>query len=426
MSTDHAPAVSIEDVSKRYRLYREKATSLKETITRFRRARYDEFWALRDISLEVPQGSVYGFIGHNGSGKSTLLRLVAGVQTPNEGRIATNGRISALLELGAGFHPDLTGRENVYLNAAILGLTRREIDRRFDDIVDFSGLSEFIDTPVKVYSSGMYVRLGFSVAVHVNPDILIIDEVIAVGDEEFQRRCFEHIYELRQRDVTIVMVTHSLGLVRSMCDRAAWLDHGHLRAEGPAAEVVVGYLGQVDEEEEERLAAQGAEHPEAHAEGAPREEIDVSAPFRPISVEGVEFLDAGGEPTVVARTGAPLRVRLHYDASQPVESPLFSFAVENVHGLHLATPGMRPGAGPSVTLDGRGHVDYEIDRLVLTPGEYVLSVAVHDSHGLVRFHHRERAYSLKVQAGDDPFGAGAIDLLGRWTVPSSSRKEAAS
>ena len=204
------------------------------------------------MSLAVPSGSMFALVGHNGSGKSTLLRVIAGIYKPTAGRVATVGRISALLELGAGFHPDLTGRENVYLNAAILGMTRKETDRLYGSIVEFSGLEEFVDTPVRHYSSGMYVRLGFAVAVHVDPHILMVDEVIAVGDAEFQRRCYEHFYKLRQKGTTIVIVTHGLGDVKSMCDEAAWLDHGSLRAVGAAPEIVTMYLDEVNRAEADR------------------------------------------------------------------------------------------------------------------------------------------------------------------------------
>jgi ABC-2 type transport system ATP-binding protein/lipopolysaccharide transport system ATP-binding protein len=401
-------AISVEQVSKRYRLYKERSSSLKEVVTRRSVARYEEFWALRDVSLEIERGTVYGLVGHNGSGKSTLLRMMAGIQRPEKGKVHINGRVSALLELGAGFHPELTGRENVFLNAAILGLGRKDIESRFDDIVEFSGLGDFIDTPVKVYSSGMYVRLGFSVAVHVRPEILIIDEVIAVGDEEFQRRCFEHLYKVRNEGVTIVLVTHGLGLVQDMCDRAAWMDHGRVRAEGKAPDVVFEYVQTVNEAEEARL--------DLAAAGAEGREHDVDAARRPIRIERVELLDGDGQVVHSAVTGEPLRVRLHYEARQPVEGPLFSFAIENHHGLHVATPGMRPTHQAEASVSGRGHVDYQIDRLVLGPGDYTLSLAVHDANGMVRFDHQDRAAQLRVQPGREMV-TGVVDMMGRW-VPN--------
>ncbi len=406
--TDQDAAIVVENVSKRYRLYRERSSSLKEVVTRRSVARYDEFWALTDVSLEIERGTVYGLVGHNGSGKSTLLRMMAGIQHPEKGKVRIRGRVSALLELGAGFHPELTGRENVYLNASILGLPRKEIDNLFDDIVEFSGLGDFIDTPVKIYSSGMYVRLGFSVAVHVHPEILIIDEVIAVGDEEFQRRCFEHLYKIRNEGVTIVMVTHGLSIVQNMCDRAAWMDHGKVRAEGVAPDVVFEYVKTVNAAEEARLDGEGV--------GGTAVETDIDASLRPIRTERVEFLNAAGDVVHSASTGDPLRVRFHYHANQPVEGPLFSFAIENHHGLHVATPGMRPTHQPAKTVTGDGYVDYEIERLVLGAGEYTLSLAIHDANGMIRFDHQDRALQLRVQPGRE-IVAGVVDMMGTW-VPA--------
>ena len=198
------PAIVVDGLSKRFRLYHDRNQTLKAAVMRGRRARYEEFWALRDVSLEIAEGATYGFIGTNGSGKSTLLKCLARILVPDEGTVRTRGKVSALLELGAGFHPELSGRENVYLNGSILGLSKRELDHRFDDIVAFAGLERFIDTPVKNYSSGMYVRLGFSVAINVDPDILLVDEVLAVGDEQFQRRCNERFADLRAQGTTIV------------------------------------------------------------------------------------------------------------------------------------------------------------------------------------------------------------------------------
>ena len=207
---DQGVAIEISDVTKRFRRFYDRKTNIKELFSPHRQQikRHDDFWALKGVSFDIPRGKTFGLIGHNGSGKSTLLKLVAGIHRPTSGTIHTYGRVSAMLELGAGFHPEMSGRDNVYLNGSILGMTRRQIDAAMDDIIAFSGLEEFIDTPVKVYSSGMYVRLGFAIAVNLDPEILIIDEVIAVGDEEFQRRCFDHLYQLRRRGVTIVLVTH--------------------------------------------------------------------------------------------------------------------------------------------------------------------------------------------------------------------------
>jgi lipopolysaccharide transport system ATP-binding protein len=240
-------SIHVSDVSKRFRLERNRPSSIKEAILRAGKGNdIDDFWVLRDITLDIEPGSFFGLIGHNGSGKSTLLRLMANIHAPTTGKIESTGRLSALLELGTGFHPDLTGRENVYLNGAMLGLGRRQMADSMDRIIDFSGIGEFIDEPVKIYSSGMYVRLGFAVAVNVDPDILLVDEVIAVGDEEFQRRCMDHMHQLREKGTTIVLVSHNADLMSDICDRVGWLDHGRMRALGDATTVVNQYLAHVN------------------------------------------------------------------------------------------------------------------------------------------------------------------------------------
>ena len=405
------PAIVVSDVSKRFRLYKDKPSSLKERVTRLKGADYEEYWALKDVSFEVPRGSTFGLIGHNGSGKSTMLRLMAGIHRPTSGSIRVDGRVSALLELGAGFHPDLTGRENIYLNGSILGLNRRSITAKIDEIIEFAGLGEFIDTPVKVYSSGMFVRLGFSVAVHVDPDILIIDEVIAVGDEDFQRRCFDHIYKLRSSGSTIVMVTHSLNLVQQMCDSAAWLDHGELKALGSAPDVVHHYLDQVNVVEAQRL--------EDGALAAAAAAVEKRAPHEMITIEEVEFLDRDGQPTMVATPTEPLTVRMHWRSKEPIEEPLFSFAIENEAGVYVANPGMRPSTEPRKNLVGTGYVDYRMDELVLGPGQYTLSVAAHDHSGTTVLDKRERFLTLRVQPGAFIVN-GLVEMMGDWIPPVST------
>ena len=240
-------SIRVQGVSKRFRLERNRPSSLKEALLRRgKKSDADDFWVLRDIDLDIAPGSFFGLIGHNGSGKSTLLRLMAGIHRPTTGTIESEGRLSALLELGSGFHPDLTGRENVYLNGAMLGLSRKQMADSMDQIIEFSGIGEFIDEPVKIYSSGMYVRLGFAVAVNVDPELLLVDEVIAVGDEEFQRRCMAHMNKLRAGGTTIVLVSHNSELMADLCDTLGWLDHGRMMMVGDPDEVVEAYLDHVD------------------------------------------------------------------------------------------------------------------------------------------------------------------------------------
>src|SRR4029079_249675 len=272
-----------------FRLYHERNQSLKIAVLRGGRARFEEFWALQDVSFEVPEGTTFGLIGEDGSGKSTMLKCMAKILRPDKGSIEAFGKISALLELGAGFHPELTGRDNVYLNGAILGLSRKELNARFDTIVDFAGLEQFIDTPVKNYSSGMYVRLGFSVAINVDPDILLVDEVLAVGDEQFQRKCSEKFAEFKESGKTIVIVSHALGTMRALCDEVALLEHGALIDVGPAGQIVDEYLGEVHRDR----AADGA-HGVRWGSGE-------------ALITDIEMLDAAGNSVTTVRTGDDVR-----------------------------------------------------------------------------------------------------------------------
>ncbi len=234
-------AVTVDHVSKRFRMYSERNDSLKSMVMRGKKSVHEDFWALKDVSFEVPQGKTFGLIGKNGSGKSTLLKCLAKILWPEEGSITARGKQASLLEVGSGFHPELSGRENVFLNGSILGMSRKEVTRKFDDIVSFSGVGHFIDQPVKNYSSGMYVRLGFSVAVAVTPDVLVVDEVLAVGDATFQKRCRTKFKEMKEEGRTVILVSHSMSTVKDMCDEVAWLNEGELKMIGKTNDVVKAY-----------------------------------------------------------------------------------------------------------------------------------------------------------------------------------------
>lgn len=235
-------AVRVDHVTKNFKLYHERNQSLKSAIMRGRTSVHEDFLALKDVSFDVPVGSTFGLIGSNGSGKSTLLKCLANIYHPNQGSITHFGKIAAMLEVGSGFHHELSGRENVFLNGSILGMSRKEVTRKFDEIVDFSGVEKFIDQPVKNYSSGMYVRLGFAIAINVEPDILVVDEVLAVGDQEFQDKCYQKFKDLKSAGRTVILVSHSMETVKAMCDQAAWLNHGELKVVGDAAPTVKSYL----------------------------------------------------------------------------------------------------------------------------------------------------------------------------------------
>ena len=290
-------AIRAENLSKRFWLNAERHTSLKARVVRGKLPRGHEFWALRDASFEIERGSTFGLVGQNGSGKSTTLKVLAGIYRPTSGSVVVDGRVSALLELGSGFHGDLTGRENIRLNGAILGLTGKQVDAAMDKILDFAGIGEFIDLPVKIYSSGMFVRLAFAIAVSLDPEILMVDEVIAVGDEEFQRKCFDHLFDLRKRGTTIVLVTHSLGLIRDMCDQAMWLEHGQIRKLGPAMEVADSYLADINEREVQAHQVSGGE------ESAANESKRLGS--GEVRITSLEFLDGEGKPNPVLLAGAP-------------------------------------------------------------------------------------------------------------------------
>lgn len=392
-----APAVEVVDVHKSFRLYDERNQSLKAAIMRGRRARFQEFEALRGVSLEIDAGATYALIGHNGSGKSTLLKCLARIIEPDRGEVRVHGRLSALLELGAGFHPELSGRENVYLNASILGMSKRDIDGRFDSIVDFAGLPDgFIDSPVKNYSSGMYVRLGFAVAISIEPDVLLVDEVLAVGDESFQQKCAERFADLRDAGTTIVLVTHSMASVRSMCDRVAWLDHGVLKQEGPAGQVVDAYLAETH-------------HGRVDAGGGTRWGSGE------MSIEQVELLGPDGAPTTSVRTGDAVTFRITARSAQPVAHPVFGIGIHTVSGTHVSGPNSAEAGVDFGTVAGEVVVELTVPRLLLLPGTYDVSAASTD-HAIARifdFHQRAIRFDVEPGTPHETFG-GLVSLGGTW------------
>jgi ABC-type polysaccharide/polyol phosphate transport system ATPase subunit len=389
-------AVSVDDIWKKFRLYDERNQSLKAALMRRRRARYQEFDALKGISFDIAEGSTFGLIGENGSGKSTLLKCIARILRPERGSITTKGKISALLELGAGFHPELSGRENVYLNGAILGMSKRQLDDRFDEIVAFAGLEQFIDSPVKNYSSGMYVRLGFSVAINVDPDILLVDEVLAVGDEEFQRKCSEKFAELKESGKTIVVVSHALATMRNLCDQIALLEHGNLVDIGEGGRIVDTYLGDIHSD---RVA--DGEHGTRWGSGEAK-------------VTNIELLDHTGRPVTTVRTGDAVTFRIHYDLIEPIEKPVFGFAIYTIDGVQVTGPNTREAGYVPDRLEGQGHLDLCIERLLLVRGIYDVSVSLVDYALLHTYDFRHRAFRFDVERGWPEEQHGVVSLRGSW------------
>ncbi len=358
-------AIEIRGVSKRFRINKDRPQSLKERVIRIGRTEHEEFWALRDVDLEVATGETVGLLGANGSGKSTLLKCVAGILRPTNGSIVRHGRIAALLELGSGFHPELTGRENVYLNGSILGLSRADIARVFDDIVDFAEIEPFIDMQVKHYSSGMYTRLAFAVAVNVQPEILLVDEVLAVGDEAFQQKCLERIKVFQRDGVSILFVTHSADLVRQICDRAAVLDHGTKVMDGPPGEAILALR--------ETLRSRGAEVPDELDDPG----LTATLAVRITGAE-VEYPEPGRKHLL---PDEPLRVHLRYHAAVPLDDVVFAINIFDQRGnLLLGTNTMLLGEEVD-RIEGRGEVVFELERVPLLDGVYEIHLGIHNRDG---------------------------------------------
>jgi ABC-type polysaccharide/polyol phosphate transport system ATPase subunit len=393
-----APAILGREVTKLYRrhAHRNQLRTLKSALLTgsvLTDLRPEEtFTALDGVSFDVPRGATFGVIGENGSGKSTLLKLVAGITKPTRGRLVVDGRVSALIELGAGFHPEISGRENVSINGIMLGLTRREVERRFDEIVDFAELREFIDAPVKTYSSGMYMRLGFAVAIHVDPDVLLIDEVLAVGDEAFTRKCLDKIAEFHRRGKTILFVTHSLGLVEKMCDDVLWLGHGQAKGRGDPKRVVDAYLTYVAGGEEALLRSREVTAAEDAAAAGPESAEGSGTPlaggYRPgrwgsreVEIRSVRLLDARGRERHVFVPGETVTLALSVHAAVPVTDfvfgvGLFSAAGTSIYGTNTDIEGFVPRR-----IEGDADVRLALEGLSLVEGTYLVDLAAHRRDG---------------------------------------------
>jgi ABC-type polysaccharide/polyol phosphate transport system ATPase subunit len=418
-------AIELANVSKIYRRYggRQFATLKSALLQRsiLRELRPSEtFPALSGVSFGVPRGSTFGVIGRNGSGKSTALKLVAGITKPTSGTVRVEGRISALIELGAGFHPEISGRENVYINGIMLGLTKRQIQNRFDDIVDFAELREFIDAPVKTYSSGMYMRLGFAVAIHVDPDVLLVDEVLAVGDEGFTHKCLDKFAELRRRGKTILLVTHSLGLVERFCDTAVWLDGGRLRSHGDPKRVVDAYLMDVEHNEEQLLATTTARAVEASVSEKPAHSeepageiaappVDPDQPMdmfrategrwgsREVEITDVAFLGHDRQPSFVFHSGDPMSIRLKIRAEGPVTDFVFGVGLFNADGVCCYGTNTYAEDMEPERLSGDVDVTFDVEALDLVEGTYKVDVAVHKRDGVPYDYHR-LLYTFRIKS----------------------------
>ena len=418
------PAIELTNVSKVYRRYGGRQFSTLKSALLQRSILRDlhpseTFPALTDVSFSVPKGATYGVMGRNGSGKSTALKLVAGITKPTSGTVHVEGRISALIELGAGFHPEISGRENVFINGIMLGLTKREIQGRFDEIVDFAELREFIDAPVKTYSSGMYMRLGFAVAINVNPDVLLVDEVLAVGDEGFTHKCLDKFAEFKRSNKTILLVTHSLNLIERFCDEALWLDGGRAMSHGDPKRVVGAYLTKVEEGEARLLAettakaVESASRGQEEQDGREGQEPGTEQPVDPTSnmfqategrwgsreveITDVAFVDRSGQPSFVFHSGDPIEVRVKLRAAQPVDDFVFGIGLFNADGVCCYGTNTYLEEMNPKRLTGEAEATFAIESLDLVEGTYKLDIAVHKVDGFAYDYHR-LLYTFRVKS----------------------------
>ncbi len=418
-------AIAVENLSKRYQLGMLKhETMLREVLVNvvkhpFARApgRKEFIWALRDVSFGVEEGEVVGIIGRNGAGKSTLLKLLSRITYPTEGRIRVRGKVSSLLEVGTGFHEELTGRENVYLNGSILGMKKREIRSKLDQIVAFAGVERFVDTPIKRYSTGMTLRLAFAVAAHLEPDVLFVDEVLAVGDAEFQKKCLKAMDDMHAGGRTVLFVSHNMSAIENLCPRAIWIEGGEVRQDGDAKDVIRAYLSMFADSQRSGhdftgIASRGGN-------GAVR-------------FTGIEFLDAEGRPNNLVRSGDEMRVRLHFDAREEIHQPHFGVMVYSDMGA-LVTTFSTWAAGLEIPAlaPGRGQIDFTIDSLYLMPSRYYLTLWI-SSFGGVKYDHLDHCVALDLEPSD-PYGTGkgierkfgVVYVTGRWTFRNAGGREEA-
>ena len=396
-------AISVSSLSKNFRLYHERNRYIKAALLRGRRAKYEEFWALKDVSFEVAHGATLGIIGSNGSGKTTMLKCLTGIYTPEKGAIKVDGKLAALLELGAGFHPELTGAENIFLNGSILGMSKRDVQNKFASIVEFAGLEKFIDTPVKNFSSGMVVRLGFSIASHVEPEILLIDEILSVGDQDFQRKSSEKIEEFRREGRTIVVVSHSLGLVQQLCKEVIWLDKGQIRQSGPAAEVIAAYTG-------------GSYQPQTERDESSRNRWGTGD----ARINSIELLNHDGTVAQVIESNAGAQIRFQISAHTRIESPILRLQITRLNGDVVWATSTQRGTNTMRVLDGAATATLNIESTKLLEGTYFVSAAITDSTATTEFDHCENWLRFNVHK-TNVFDEGIVAINSTWSLERHHR-----
>jgi ABC-2 type transport system ATP-binding protein len=405
---DNELAIKIRGLKKSFRVYYDKSNSLKDSILFWKRNRHETRTVLNGIDLDIKKGESVGLIGHNGCGKSTLLKLMTKILYPDSGTIEVNGRVSSLLELGAGFHPDLSGRENIYNNASIFGLSRKEIDSRFDDIVEFSELGEFIDNPVRTYSSGMYMRLAFSVAINVNADILLIDEILAVGDANFQAKCFNKLKEIRKNGTTIVIVSHSLGQIEQFCDKSVWIHEGKVKSEGIPYDIHMEYLDYMGAIRKKNALLSGMT-------AVQREEVEGSDRLRwgsgEVRISEVHAYNDKGEEQLIFKTGESMRFTVDYKVKEKVEDAVLGIGIFRLDGLNVFGTNTRIEKFKDFDITEDGRFEMTFADIELLPGQYVIGFSVEYGDGIPVDYWKT---ACEIEVVSDRGVAGAFYMPHEW------------
>ena len=429
-------AIEVKHITKSFKVYLDKGSTIKEKVLFQNRRRYEERQVLKDISFDVKKGEAIGLIGHNGCGKSTTLKLLTRIMYPDSGTIEMAGRVSSLIELGAGFHPDMSGRENIYINASIFGLAKKEIDRRLDDIIAFSELEDYIDNPVRTYSSGMYMRLAFSVAINVDADILLIDEILAVGDVAFQAKCFNRLREIKKAGTTIVIVSHSLSQIEQICERSIWIHEGEIREEG-APRIVdpkyMAFMSQKEANRKKKLEAKKAsesqkeenesgkemdteetkEMQDAQLAEEPKQEDEKRWGSREAYMKNVTVLDKDGKACSDFQNDQPFTIRIDYKAKKRLEDVVFGIAIYRSDQVYIYGSNTLIDYSSSNVLEGEGYIDLKIGRMPVNAGTYTIDLAFHRPDGFNYDFWRE-ACVVNIQNVKNE--VGVISLPHEWEI----------